>query len=47
MALNEKDRLKVLEIMKRIDVLEEWVRWCMDELHKENAKLMDAWRDSD
>lgn len=47
MPLNEKDEPKVLAIMKRINIFEEWITFCVEEIHKENIKLMEAWRDSD
>lgn len=45
MPLNEDDRLEVLTIQKRIHQLEQWMRFCLDELHKENIKLLNKVRD--
>jgi len=45
MALNEHDRLKVLEIMKDLDQIEKWQRMLADMVAEKKAELMQAWRD--
>lgn len=45
MPLNEDDRAKVFAIIKKNAEVIGWIKWCINELEKENQDLLQAWRD--